>query len=413
LGHAKDSFNESTHIWRLLNGKIIELAAIQHEKDKENFRGRPHDFYGWDEITEFTETQFRFVNAWNRSTREGQRCRIIATGNPPTTAEGEWVIRYWAPWLEDGYENPAQPGELRWFARIDDKDVEVENGKSFEHKGITITPRSRTFIPAGLHDNPYLRETGYESVLQALPEPLRSALLLGSFKINREEDPWQVIPRAWVRAAQERWKNSGRPEIPMTHLGVDCARGGKDKTVLSPLYGNWFDEQKIYAGTQTPDGQAVATLVISICAGQQPKVNVDVIGIGASAYDHAKHAVDAVPVNVAERSDWLDKSGKLKMSNQRAEMHWSFREALDPMTGKKLALPPSKTLENDLCAARWELRSNGIVIESKEDITARLGRSPDEGEAAMLAYFRSHVAPPSAVVTQPQASQFIRRGFGL
>ena len=44
--HQKDSYNESLHTWRLLNGKVIEFGSIQYEKDKEKYHGHPHDFYG-------------------------------------------------------------------------------------------------------------------------------------------------------------------------------------------------------------------------------------------------------------------------------------------------------------------------------------------------------------------------------
>ena len=36
-----------------------------------------------DEAPEFTESQILFVTAWNRSTVNGQRVRVILTGNPP------------------------------------------------------------------------------------------------------------------------------------------------------------------------------------------------------------------------------------------------------------------------------------------------------------------------------------------
>ena len=29
------------------------------------------------------------------------------TFNPPTTAEGRWVIDFFAPWIKKGYPNPA------------------------------------------------------------------------------------------------------------------------------------------------------------------------------------------------------------------------------------------------------------------------------------------------------------------
>ena len=152
LEHSADSYNESLHVWRLQDERLIEFGSMQYEKDKNDYKGRPHDFIGWDELPEFTETQYRYVNTWNRTTRPGQRTRIVATGNPPTNIEGEWIIRYWGPWLDPQYPYPAASGELRWFARIEDVDVEVEDGHTFQHKSETIQPRSRTFIPARLED---------------------------------------------------------------------------------------------------------------------------------------------------------------------------------------------------------------------------------------------------------------------
>ncbi len=60
---------------------------------------------------------------------------MICAGNPPTTAEGDWVIRFWAPWLDRAHPNPAIPGELRWFATIGGRDVERPDGTEFIHDG--------------------------------------------------------------------------------------------------------------------------------------------------------------------------------------------------------------------------------------------------------------------------------------
>lgn len=384
----KDSYNESLHVWRLGSGRVVELGAIQHDKDKDNYRGRPHDLYCWDELPEFLESQFRFVNTWNRSTIPGQRCRIVATGNPPTTADGEWVKKYWGPWLDDQWPNPAIPGELRWFASIDGKDTERENGNPFEYKGETIIPRSRTFIPARLEDNPFLEEAGYRSVLQNLPEPLRSQMLYGDFRIGVQDDPYQIIPTEWVRAAIKRWKETKRPDTAMTSLGVDVARGGSDETALAPRYGSWFDLLKRYPGSTTKDGQAVAALVIA-CAGGRTVVNVDVIGVGSSAYDQLKDKVRAYPVNFGAGTIETDKSLKVKMANIRAACYWKFREALDPVSGQNICLPDDAKLIADLTAPRWELRGGKVYVESKDEIVARIGRSPDSADAVVLSWYQS------------------------
>ena len=124
-------FNESLHLWRKDDGRIVEFGSMQREKDKAQYRGRPHDLKGWDELTEFTESQYKFVNAWNRTTVPGQRSRIVCTANPPTSGEGDWVITHWGPWLNSQHPNPAPPGDLRWFAQIDGKETELETGTVF------------------------------------------------------------------------------------------------------------------------------------------------------------------------------------------------------------------------------------------------------------------------------------------
>jgi hypothetical protein len=47
-------------------------------------RPNPPECRGVFPITDFTESQYRFITGWNRSTDKGQRCRVVATGNPPT-----------------------------------------------------------------------------------------------------------------------------------------------------------------------------------------------------------------------------------------------------------------------------------------------------------------------------------------
>lgn len=386
--HGKDSYNESLHLWRLGSGALVEFGSMQYEKDKEVYRGRPHDLYGWDEVTEFTETQFRFVNAWNRTVAKGQRCRVVATGNPPTHVEGRWVVSYWGAWLDPAHTNRAQPGQLRWYARIEDVDVEVPNGDPIEHKGELIKPRSRTFIPALLSDNPILAATGYGAILQNLPEPLRSQMLKGDFSAGVEDDAWQVIPTAWVQAAMERGKNRSQPEIPMTGLGADIARGGKDKVVLAPLYGNWFAPLRKFPGKSTPDGFYVATLVVQVLGDERPPIGLDIIGVGSSPYDIlTDQNFNVLGINFAAGTTAMDKAGRLGFTNVRAEAYWGMREALDPNTGDDIALPNDPELLADLCSPRWSLRTTGILVESKDDIIKRLGRSPDCGDAVVMARY--------------------------
>lgn len=349
---------------------------------------------------------------WNRTTRLGVRCRVICTGNPPTDSDGEWVIKFWGPWLDPDYPNPAKPGELRWFASIDGKDVEVEGSEPFEHDGDTVTPLSRTFIPSRITDNAYLLTTGYKSQLQALPEPLRSQMLEGDFLAGIGGDPFQVIPSAWVEQSMSRWSDEGKVGRKMDSVGVDVARGGRDKTVIARRHGLWFDEVLAYPGADTPDGPVVASLVVAALRDKAP-THVDVIGVGGSVHDHLKeNGIQSVPVNNAEGSKETDKSKQLSFKNKRAELWWRMREALDPTFGDQVILPKDTELKADLCCARWRLSSTGIQVESKDELIKRIGRSPDKGDAYINALIatvkRGTINKPKRRPYKPGQQQWMR-----
>jgi hypothetical protein len=326
----------------------------------------------------------RFLLGWLRTTVSGQRCQALLTFNPPTTAEGRWIIQFFAPWLDKKHPNPAEPGELRWFATVDGKDVEVESGDEFEHNGEKIKPLSRTFIPSRISDNPYLMGTGYMAQLQSLPEPLRSQMLYGDFQAGMEDDPWQVVPTAWVEAAMARWKRPDKLK-PMDSMGVDVARGGKDNTIIARRHDMWFDEPLAYTGTQTPDGPTIAGLVVAAQRDRAP-IHIDIIGVGSSPYDFLNEMGQQVlGVNVAESALGMDKSGRLRFKNQRSELWWRMREALDPSNNTGIALPPDQRLLADLCAPTWKLVGQTVAVASREEILEKIGRSPDYASAFCLA----------------------------
>ena len=267
---------------------------------------------------------------------------------------------------------------------MDGKDKEVESGDVFEHNGEQIKPLSRTFIPSRISDNPYLMGTGYMATLQSLPEPLRSQMLNGDFQAGMEDDPWQVIPTAWVDAAMARWKRPDKLK-PMDSLGVDVARAGKDSTILARRHDMWFDEPLAYPGSATPDGPTVAGLAIAALR-DRAVIHIDVIGVGSSPYDFLNEArQQVIGVNVAESATGVDKSGRLRFKNLRSQLYWRMREALDPANNTGICLPPDKRLLADLCAPTWKLVGQTIQVASREEIIDRIGRSPDYASAYVLA----------------------------
>lgn len=383
----KDGYNGQDKIWRL-SDRQIEFGSCQHSGDEKKYQGRPHDLLVFDEAANFLESQVRFLLGWLRTTDPNQKCQALFTFNPPTSTEGLWVKEFFAPWIDRNHPNPAKPGELRWFASVDGKDIEVESGRAFRHNGETIRPMSRTFIPSKVRDNPYLMGTGYMSTLQSLPEPLRSQMLNGDFEAGLEDDPFQVIPSSWVETAMERWERPA--QLPsMDSLGVDVARGGKDETVIARRHGMWFDEPLVYPGTQTPDGPTTAGLVIAAMRDRAP-IHLDVIGVGSAPYDFLKEAGQQIlGVNVAEASNARDKSGAFGFANLRSELWWKMREALDPAENTGITLPKDPNLKADLCAPKWRLQTDKIRVEAREDIVKRLGRSPDYASAYILALMKT------------------------
>ena len=395
----RKGYNGQDKIWRYDDGilkRTIEFGGVQLLQDRTKYQGRPHDLKVFDEVTEFLEQQVRFLMGWLRSDRPEVRQRILMTFNPPTSVEGQWVIDFFGPWLRKDHPNPAEPGELRYFTTVAGVDQECDGPEPVMVDGELVEPMSRTFIPARVEDNPYYMATGYKRVLQALPEPLRSQMLKGDFEAGLGDDAFQVLPTPWVEACQERWiQRQQRMETearkpPMSSMGVDCARGGDDKTIISRRRGNWFDELLAYPGTATPDGPIAAGLVIGAMRDRAP-VHVDGIGIGASVYDFLIDAgVHAVSVIGSKSTDELDFSGMLGFRNFRSMLYWKFREWIDPANENNVCLPPDRDLKIELCTPRFRVRSGKIQVESKEpdaefSMWERLGRSPDKADAVIYA----------------------------
>lgn len=388
-----NKYNESRGIWRLDGGgRRLRFVGLQYANDWEQYRGNAADLHAFDEATEFSELAIRSLAGWNRSSDPAQHCQVVLTFNPPIDEAGRWVIRFFLPWMAYLYPNldeckrytgqPAEPGELRYYTMQGDNEIEVPAG--------TPGAKSRTFYPASVEDNPIYMASGYAATLEALPEPLRSQLRHGSFEAGIEADPWQVIPGPWVRAAMARHDERTRPEGRPLAAALDVARGGRDSTALAQLWAPDYVDLQLWPGRQTPDGPSAAGLALQAGLDAIMGIAVDVIGVGASAYDFlVANGAPARAVNFAEAAPaWArDRSNQLKFSNTRAAQYWALREGLDPAYGASLALPNDEQLYLDLTSPRWHMTSRGIQIEAKEQIIDRIGRSPDRGDAVVMLYW--------------------------
>ena len=83
-------YNDSKHIWHFPSGAVIIFGSIQHEKDKYNYQGKPYDFIGFDELTQFTYSLYDYLaHSRCRPNGPGTRTYVRATANPGGIGHGK------------------------------------------------------------------------------------------------------------------------------------------------------------------------------------------------------------------------------------------------------------------------------------------------------------------------------------
>lgn len=400
--HTLDNIVGSSRCWSGGNrprydkpdGGVIDFMGMGNFEGKQ---GNPHDLICVDEAAQIPEEDFRMLRGWLRTDRQGQRTRIVLASNPPLDTTGDWLVEWFAPWLDEMHPNPAEDGELRWFLPKQDDDgwVECDEGDSIIMHGVKVYAESRTFVRSKFTDNRYYDQEQYAKALAGLPDAARRRLMTGNFMTAREDDEWQVCPTDWVRAAVERWTVTPPTGIPMSALGVDVAQGGADQTVIARRHDGWYAPMVVEPGTKTPGGTDVAGLVIAK-RHDGAKVIIDVGGgWGADAHGHLKASqVDSEAYMGVKATTRKSECRQFNFANVRSAAIWSFREALNPdrREGSRIALPNDKRLITELCTPRYRIKSFGtghaaIEVESKEDVVDRLRRSPDRADAVVMAWW--------------------------
>ena len=378
---------------RRKDGRIIDFFAASKVGDEQHRQGNPFDLLAVDEATQFSEIQIRFLMGWLRSTIPGQRKRVVLATNPPLSAEGLWVIEWFAPWLDDKFPNPAKPGELRYaIIGDDDKFIWLDTPEPVMYNDRLITPKSYTYIPASISDNPFLKDTGYDKEIDALPTEIR-AILMGGFRTSFKDAPNQIIPTDWVRLAQQRWRPSKPEHIPMCSMGVDCSGGGTDPMIIAPRYDGWYAELIEIPAKDLPKDAINKTTAGHVVSNRRDNATVVIDiggGYGSGAYEILKdNNIEIIGYKGAESTIRRSRDGGLKFTNTRTAALWQFREALDPDQpgGSPIALPPSNKLLADLTAPTYKITPNGIKAESKEEVCDKLGRSTNDGDAVVMAWF--------------------------
>ena len=237
--------------------------------------------------------------------------------------------------------------------------------------------------------------------------PAYQVRALGEFPTGASD---AVIPLAFVEAAKIRRADEAFTESkhPL-HFGVDVGRGGDD-TVIVPRRGYALGPIAAFNGLASEDGPTVAgRVMLGVRAlrrdGERPVVKVDIIGYGASAYDALKPSASGpnpeivlVGVNSGQRSD-----DERQFHNLRAQLWFGLRSWLKD--GGQL--PGDGRLCGECVTPRWKPDERGrVIVELKDNIKKRLGRSPDRADALAMAVYDRAIGydgplPPLQTLSSP------------
>lgn len=176
-------------------------------------------------------------------------------------------------------------------------------------------------------------------------------------------------------------------------LGVDPARGGKDKTGFVDRQGRRSGRHVCKRVDYGENTMAIAAEVVRLRHQLRPlcdrfKVVIDTTGLGGPIYDRLREMLpedEIESVNFGEQA--LDSD---RYANRRAEMWDRKRQWYDDPAG--VQVPDVDEFQGDECAPIREpgathFRSNGqLVLEPKDRIKERIGFSPDLGDAHALTF---------------------------
>lgn len=159
--------------WLFPSGARLTFGYLEHENDKYRYQSAEFQFVGFDELTQFTETQYQYLFS---------RLRRLKGSNIPIRMRSA--------------SNPGGVGH-NW----------VEQRFIIEGR-----QKGRIFIPARLEDNPHLDIEEYDRSLQNLDPVTREQLRRGNWKVRVEGNmfkrhwfPIVDTPPARVRKLVRYW----------------------------------------------------------------------------------------------------------------------------------------------------------------------------------------------------------------
>lgn len=223
------------------------------------------------------------------------------------------------------------------------------------------------------------------------PNDLFRVKVLGMFPKVAED---VLIPYEWVEIANRRWmemEEDGFKPRMSCRLGSDVAGMGRDSSVLCARYGSWVDRFVIHQSSGKADHMHVAGMHIEYLKKKGSMAFIDTIGEGAGVFSRLQELGynNVYSCKFSEGAEEnSDITGQYSFANMRAYCYWALRDWLNPKNGFGPALPPDDRLTEELTDIHWKFQSSGsIIIEKKDDIKSRIGRSPDRADALANTFY--------------------------
>lgn len=245
------SWNEQKKTWTFPSGARIAFGYLETENDKYQYQGAEYQFIGFDELSQFTESQYTYLFSRLRRLKTADIPIRMRSASNPGGIGSKWVNERFIP---EGFTPDDAIEERVWTKET----VDEETG------GQVI----RYFVPARLDDNPHLDQAEYELSLAELDPVTRAQLRRGDWQITVRGDVlYMWDERYHVITWSQFEKVFGSRHIPLHwQLGVFQDFG---TTEGHPCVTSWFAT----AGQNSPiiDGVSLAGTVFyyrSICATQ-------------------------------------------------------------------------------------------------------------------------------------------------
>ncbi|TBO56767.1 hypothetical protein EYS09_26190 [Streptomyces kasugaensis] len=221
--------------------------------------------------------------------------------------------------------------------------------------------------------------------------PLYKSKVLGEFS---DDSPKQIVRASDIAACRIAPDEPPAAEMLLpVELGVDVG-GGSDETVIRERRGHRAGREW-RARTDRPE--RIAPMVLAaIRETGATAVKVDSIGVGfgvigelRNAQQRGEHQAAIRGINVAAAASRPD-----KYINLRAELWWSLGRNMSAEHSWDLSeMENADATIAQLLEPRWDLDPRGrIRVEKKEEVIKRLGRSPDNADALLLAFAHGQAA---------------------